>query len=112
MTVYLIWLSVSQSNYVNIVSKCKALGDLGEQSSDSVSALPEVCSAEYYVKRTVRPNALELRRRRKKALRNVKDILISAIGKINEGPQVVCQKSLDLQNLHLCKLQCPSFNSW
>lgn len=53
MTVYLIWLSVSQSNYVNIVSKCKALGDLGEQSSDSVSALPKVCSAEYYVKLTV-----------------------------------------------------------
>lgn len=41
MKVYLIWLSVSQSNYVNIVSKCKVLRDLGEWSSDSVSALEE-----------------------------------------------------------------------
>lgn len=41
MEVYLIWLSVSQSHYGNIVSKCKVLGDLGEQSSDGVSALRE-----------------------------------------------------------------------
>lgn len=34
MKPYLICLSVTQSNYLNIVSNCKVLRDLGEHSSE------------------------------------------------------------------------------
>lgn len=35
----MICLSVAQSNYVNIVSNCKVLRDLGERGSEGVFAL-------------------------------------------------------------------------
>lgn len=39
MKSYMICLSVAQSNYVNIVSNCKVLRDLGERGSEGVFAL-------------------------------------------------------------------------